>query len=198
MAFTIAALVEAELEVKKSRFQGLAQPVQSESEVRAFLAQTHDQSASHQCWAWKIGHDVRFYDAGEPTGTAGRPILASIEGNALSNVLVVVNRWFGGIKLGTGGLVRAYASCAGQTLLLAEKIELIARQAVFLRCQFAEWAQLQYELQQYQVDYQQQYGVDGVEIHAELTQDQIAPFKLYLQNLTRGRETLHLVETEHD
>lgn len=198
MAFTISALVEFEEEIRKSRFQGFAVPVQSEQEVRDFLDLKKDTTTTHQCWAWKIGHDVRFNDDGEPTGTAGRPILASIEGNDLTNVLVLVNRWFGGIKLGTGGLVRAYGGCAGQTLLLAEKIELIPTLAARLACNFSEWAKLQYELNQQAIEYIEHYVADGVELECELKLDQVEPFSMFLQNLTRGREQLKILEEQKD
>lgn len=200
MPFTIAGLVEFEEEIKKSRFQGFAVPVQSEQEVKEFLEQKKDLTTTHQCWAWKIGHQVRFNDDGEPSGTAGRPILATIEGgNDLTNILVLVNRWYGGIKLGTGGLVRAYGGCAGQTLLLAEKIELIPTQAAQLQCHFAEWAKLQYQLNQEQVEYTERYTADGVEVDCELKQHHIEPLQLFLQDLTRGREKLKFIEDlSHD
>lgn len=198
MPFTIANRVEFEEEIKKSRFQGFAVPVQSEEEVKDFLQHKKDPTTTHQCWAWKIGHDVRFNDDGEPTGTAGRPILAAIEGNDLTNVLVLVNRWYGGIKLGTGGLVRAYGGCAGQTLLLAEKIELIPTIKAHLACHFSEWATLQYELNQQQILFQEDYTSDGVRLICELKLDQVDMMRLFLQNLTRGREQLKLIEDELD
>lgn len=198
MPFTIANRVEFEEEIKKSRFQGFAVPVQSEEEVKDFLQYKKDPTTTHQCWAWKIGHDVRFNDDGEPTGTAGRPILATIEGNDLTNVLVLVNRWYGGIKLGTGGLVRAYGGCAGQTLLLAEKIELIPTIKAHLTCHFSEWATLQYELNQQQILFQEDYISDGVRLICELKLDQVDMMRLFLQNLTRGREQLKLIEDELD
>ena len=132
MAFTIASQITFEEEIKKSRFQAIAAPVENEQQVKEFLEYNKDISTTHQCWAWKIGHNVRFNDDGEPSGTAGRPILATIEGNDLTNIIVMVNRWYGGIKLGTGGLVRAYGGCAGQCLLLAERIELIAKKKTAL------------------------------------------------------------------
>ncbi len=136
MPFTIAAQVSYEEEIKKSRFQAIAVPVENEAAVKAFLEENKDITTTHQCWAWKIGHQVRFNDDGEPSGTAGRPILATIEGNQLTNVLVLVNRWYGGVKLGTGGLVRAYGGSAGQCLLLAEKIELIEKKMAYLIANF--------------------------------------------------------------
>lgn len=194
MAFTIAVQVEFEEDIKKSRFQGIAVPVQSEQDVKDFLHQHKDPSTTHQCWAWKIGHDVRFNDDGEPSGTAGRPILTVIEGNDLTNILILVNRWFGGIKLGAGGLVRAYGGCAGQTLLLAEKVELIALIAAKIQCQFSEWAMLQYELNHLHIQYQEQYDAVGVHIDCELKQDQINHMQQFIQNLTRGREQLHIMD----
>ena len=98
MPFTIASQVTFEEEIKKSRFQAIAVPVANEQDVKDFLEISKDISTTHQCWAWKIGNNVRFNDDGEPSGTAGRPILATIEGNELSNILVLVNRWYGGGK----------------------------------------------------------------------------------------------------
>ncbi len=198
MPFSLVKLVTYEEEIKKSRFQALAIPVESEDEVKKMLAQHLDISTTHQCWAWKIGHHVRFNDDGEPSGTAGRPILASIEGNDLTNILVLVNRWYGGIKLGTGGLVRAYGGCAGKCLLLAEKIELIEKFWVDFRCQFAEWSIFQYEMNQAQMEYQEQYTAEGVEIHARVQKHQIEPLALKIQDVTRGRESLHVEEQPHD
>ena len=198
MSFTIASLVSFEEEIKKSRFQAFATPVESEQDIKDFLEAYRDTTTTHQCWAWKIGHNVRFNDDGEPSGTAGRPILATIEGNELTNVLVLVNRWYGGIKLGTGGLVRAYGGCAGQCLILAEKIELIEKKKVFFRCNFSEWAIFQYELNQQQIDYQEDYTAEGVEVIAQMQKHQIEPFALKIQDISRGREALKIIDEPQD
>lgn len=194
MPFTIASSVTFEEDIKKSRFQAIAAVVENEQQVKDFLAETKDLSTTHQCWAWKIGHHVRFNDDGEPSGTAGRPILATIEGNELSNVIVLVNRWYGGVKLGTGGLVRAYGGCAGQCLLLAEKIELIEKKEVQFSCLFNEWAILQYELLHQHIEYQESYTEIGVTVLARLQIHQIEPLKLKLQDVSRGREKLHVCD----
>lgn len=198
MSFTIASLVSFEEEIKKSRFQAFATPVESEQDIKDFLEAYRDTTTTHQCWAWKIGHNVRFNDDGEPSGTAGRPILATIEGNELTNVLVLVNRWYGGIKLGTGGLVRAYGGCAGQCLILAEKIELIEKKKVSFRCNFSEWAIFQYELNQQQIDYQEDYTAEGVEVIAQMQKYQIEPFALKIQDISRGREALKIIDEPQD
>lgn len=198
MPFTISSLVSYEEDIKKSRFQAFAVPVENEQAVKDFLEQYKDISTTHQCWAWKIGHNVRFNDDGEPSGTAGRPILATIEGNELTNVLVLVNRWYGGVKLGTGGLVRAYGGTAGQCLLLAEKIELIEKKKVHFACQFNEWSIFQYELNSQQIEFNEQYTADGVLVEALLQVHQIEALALKIQDVTRGREALKIVDDHHD
>jgi len=198
MVYTLVSETIFEEDIKKSRFQAIAAPVENEQQVKMFLEKHLDLTTTHQCWAWKIGHNVRFNDDGEPSGTAGRPILATIEGNDLTNVIVLVNRWYGGIKLGTGGLVRAYGGCAGQSLLLAEKIELIEKKKIYFQCQFSEWSIFQYELNTQDIEYKEQYTADGVEVEALLQIHQIDPLKLKIQDVTRGREQLKLLEDADD
>lgn len=198
MPFTLSSEIYYEEEIKKSRFQVIAAPVENEQMVKAFLARHLDSSTTHQCWAWKVGHNVRFNDDGEPSGTAGRPILATIEGNELTNIIVLVNRWYGGIKLGTGGLVRAYGGSAGQCLLFADKIELVFKKEITFNCLFNEWSIIQYELNQLHVEYSEQYDESGVSVLAKLKIDEIEPFKLKLQDFTRGREQLKILDESHD
>ncbi|KQX02846.1 hypothetical protein ASC84_15195 [Acinetobacter sp. Root1280] len=198
MVYTLVSETIFEEDIKKSRFQAISAPVENEQQVKMFLEKHLDLTTTHQCWAWKIGHNVRFNDDGEPSGTAGRPILATIEGNDLANAIVLVNRWYGGIKLGTGGLVRAYGGCAGQCLLLAEKIELIEKKKIYFQCQFSEWSIFQYELNTQDIEYKEQYTADGVEVEALLQIHQIDPLKLKIQDVTRGREQLKLLEDVDD
>jgi len=198
MVYTLVSETIFEEDIKKSRFQAISAPVENEQQVKMFLEKHLDLTTTHQCWAWKIGHNVRFNDDGEPSGTAGRPILATIEGNDLTNVIVLVNRWYGGIKLGTGGLVRAYGGCAGQCLLLAEKIELIEKKKIYFQCQFSEWSIFQYELNTQDIEYTEKYTAEGVEVEALLQIHQIDPLKLKIQDVTRGREQLKLLEDADD
>lgn len=114
-------------DIKKSRFIAHAAPVASEDEAKAFIAAVSDPSANHNCWAWRVGQAYRFSDDGEPSGTAGKPMLQAIDGQALDCVAVVVTRWFGGILLGSGGLMRAYGGTAAACLKAAVKIEIIQR-----------------------------------------------------------------------
>lgn len=190
MPFTIQETIVYEEDIKKSRFQAFAIPVETEDDVKLALDEYKDVSTTHQCWAWKIGHNVRFNDDGEPSGTAGRPILATIEGNELTNILVLVNRWYGGIKLGTGGLVRAYGGTAGKALLLVDKIELIEKIEVYFQCGFSEWPIFQYELVQHQITYVEDYTAEGVNIVAKIQVHQKNELAQKIQDVTRGREQL--------
>lgn len=114
-----------------SRFISLAYPVESEEEVKEIVAslkkEYHD--ARHHCYAYRIGLDGSTWRAngdGEPSGSAGRPILGQIDSAGLSDILVVVVRYFGGIKLGIPGLIRAYKTSTADAIEAAEKIEKVA------------------------------------------------------------------------
>ena len=116
---------------KGSRFIALAYPVETEEEVRALLAKARKEyyDARHHCCAYRIGHDGsrwRAGDDGEPAGSAGRPILGRIDAAGLSDVAVIVVRYFGGIKLGIPGLVRAYKAAASDALSAAGVVEKVA------------------------------------------------------------------------
>lgn len=124
-ANTLAGPGHSLLEIKKSRFLGHAEPLTDPALAAVRIAQIGDAEARHNCWAWRVGQNYRFHDADEPTGTAGKPILAAIDGQGLDQVLVVVTRWFGGIKLGAGGLVRAYAQAAAEALKAAPQQRLV-------------------------------------------------------------------------
>lgn len=119
---TVAGIAEARHVVKKSRFFAEATAVWTQSEVKEFLTQVQERNprASHYCYAYSIGSGnvLREYatDAGEPTHAAGPPILAAVRGFGLSNVICVVVRYYGGINLGVGGLIRAYGQCARDCL----------------------------------------------------------------------------------
>lgn len=125
---SIAAPAEGLFKDNGSRFIALAYPVESEESVKEIVAglrkEYHD--ARHHCYAYRIGHDgavFRSSDDGEPSGSAGRPILGQIDSAGLSDILVVVVRYFGGIKLGIPGLIRAYKSSTADALANATIVE---------------------------------------------------------------------------
>jgi uncharacterized YigZ family protein len=123
---TVSSVAEGEIKIRGSRFHSFALPVKSreeaEARIRSISRKYHD--ASHICFAYRIDGDVfRSSDAGEPSGTAGKPILEAIDGKTLLYVLCVVVRYFGGTKLGTGGLSRAYAEAAKIAIDMAKPTE---------------------------------------------------------------------------
>ncbi|WP_429931362.1 IMPACT family protein [Agrobacterium vitis] len=138
--FTLPGLHSYEQEIKKSRFRATAFPISHENDIRPLLDRQSDATANHNCWAWRLGQTYRFNDDGEPSGTAGKPILQAIDGQTLDGVLVIVTRWFGGILLGSGGLIRAYGGTAAQCLRQAEKVEIINRTTKTIRIGFADLA----------------------------------------------------------
>lgn len=124
-----AGYLERETEVKKSRFIARVAPVSSRDDVKAWLekARKDHPDARHICWAYQIGRpgaaaEAAMNDDGEPSGTAGKPILSVIQHKDLGDVLVMVIRYFGGIKLGAGGLVRAYAGATEAVLSEVERV----------------------------------------------------------------------------
>ena len=113
---------ETEFVEKRSRFIGQVQPVQTEEEARAFLEQVRKKhhDARHNCWCYLLrGGTARYSDDGEPQGTAGRPMLEVFQRESVTDLCCVVTRYFGGILLGTGGLLRAYTRAAGDALQAA-------------------------------------------------------------------------------
>lgn len=193
MPFTLLGPCEYREEIRKSRFLALAAPVSSAAQAHAFLAAHSDTSASHNCWAWKVGQQYRFNDDGEPGGTAGRPILAAIEGQEMDQVVVLVIRWYGGIQLGTGGLARAYGGSASKCLHAAERVELVAQQQVSLHCPFAELARVKARLGEFDSQIaNEHFDANGALLSLNVPLDKLDALQQALADLSRGRLTLQL------
>lgn len=125
---TITAPSEGNFKDRGSKFPSFAFPVYSEEEIKEILQDLRKKyyDARHHCYAWRLGADMEHYrtnDDGEPSSTAGKPILGQIQSNGLSNILIVVIRYFGGTKLGVPGLINAYRTAAADALANAEFIE---------------------------------------------------------------------------
>lgn len=190
-------LVEAVLqeEIRKSRFQAFAAPISSAADAQTFIDRVSDPGATHNCWAWKLGQQYRFNDDGEPGGTAGRPILTAIEGQNCDRVVVVVTRWFGGIKLGTGGLVRAYGGCAAKCLQQAERVELVPRVLVACQCTYSELPLLESRLHEFDALLDDKaFGASGVDIRLALPEEHLSPLERFLADVSRGRIALHRIQ----
>ncbi|MFG6439976.1 IMPACT family protein [Roseateles sp. LKC17W] len=141
MSLTLATPATHELVVKKSRFLGCVEPCADRAAALARVAalRAEHPGAAHVCWALLAGGHSAANDDGEPGGTAGRPMLDVLRHQGLDGVLATAVRYWGGVKLGAGGLVRAYTDCIAQALLTADKIERVAQ--VELGCE------LPYELE---------------------------------------------------
>ncbi len=185
--YTPAGTIERELEVKKSRFIARAGGVSSRAEAMAFVAraQADHPDARHHCWAYLVGNPVTaasaaMSDDGEPSGTAGKPILNVIRHKDIGDVIVVVIRYFGGVKLGAGGLVRAYA---GATQLALADLPLREHQPLRsyqLRLDFADEQPLRHWLDNHggaliSIDYGQQ-----VTASASVPEEQAESFEAFL------------------
>jgi uncharacterized YigZ family protein len=134
MPFTLSAPVHSEQTLKKSRFIGCVEPVADRVAALARVAQLRAEhpGATHVCWALMAGGHSAANDDGEPGGTAGRPMLEVLRRQDLEGVLATVVRYYGGVPLGAGGLVRAYTDSVAQALLNADKVPVIRWQR--LRC----------------------------------------------------------------
>jgi uncharacterized YigZ family protein len=174
--------------IQRSRFLAIAVPVSGTDAALAAIGNVGTAEATHNCWAWRIGDSYRFNDDGEPGGTAGRPILAAIDGADADRVVVVVTRWFGGIKLGAGGLVRAYGGTAAECLRLAPRQPIV--ETVQLRCavDFALERPLRGLLPALAGEVvAQDYDGDGVVLTIRLPQSGEAAFREAASDLSRGQ-----------
>ncbi len=186
---TLVASAQADLTVKKSRFLACVEPCPDRPAalVRvAVLRQQHPQAA-HVCWALLAGGHSAAHDDGEPGGTAGRPMLEVLRHQQLDAVLATVVRYFGGVKLGAGGLVRAYGDAVAQALKAAVRMPLVALVPMRGTVPLALEGLLRRELAAAGV------AVDGAEHGAmaqlswQIAADQAEPLRSRLTNLTSGR-----------
>lgn len=174
--------------VKHSRFLAQALPIDSADEAQAALAAHSDPAATHNCWAWRFGDQYRSSDDGEPAGTAGRPILAAIDGQGYDRVLAVVTRWYGGIKLGAGGLVRAYGGAAAECLRRADKRPLIVYVELEFACPFAHLGDAHAALNAAgAIKSAESFDADGVNLRVRLFADRLDDLKTRLRDATRDR-----------
>lgn len=187
-----------ELEVKKSRFIGFAGRVDDKTDVQQLLAAEKQRypDARHHCWAYQIGSPTSprmaaMNDDGEPSGTAGKPILNVIQHKDIGHIMVVVTRYFGGIKLGAGGLVRAYSSAAEQVVseLTLERFEVT--KIASIECDFAQEQFIRHWLGERGITVQEcQYSTVVTvlfnapeRLHSDLTELAQRPeFKVHLEN----------------
>lgn len=189
---TLASRVRHEVEIKHSRFIAHAAPVVSPEQALVFFSEVSDPAATHNCWAWRIGGEYRFNDDGEPASTAGRPILSAIDGKGFDQVAVVVTRWFGGIKLGSGGLVRAYGGCAAACLRTAPRLPLIVRVDVSLHYAFEDTGTVHALIAQFGAEkLHESFDANGATLQLRLADSAMPMLKEAVRDATRDRARLH-------
>jgi uncharacterized YigZ family protein len=175
-------------EIKKSRFIATAVPVDSTDQAMEQIESIRDPGATHNCWAYQIGQEYRFSDDGEPGGTAGRPILGAIQAKEIDRVLVVVTRFFGGIKLGAGGLARAYGGTAAKCLSDAPKKEIEHRAIVKIELSFSDTGVVYSLIDQTDATKTAEaFTESGVVLTVEINEKNLADFTASLKNITKGR-----------
>jgi uncharacterized YigZ family protein len=190
---TIINPVEAEIKVKASRFIGIIHPADSVEQAQSVLESVSKRyyDATHHCYAYQtgVGGDIRFRytDDGEPSGTAGKPIYQVITGNQLTNVIIIVTRYFGGTKLGTGGLVRAYSDCASEVTAKAERVIRIITAPVTIAFPYAETNTVMRVIHSYQGNITHSEYDQLTQLTVDLRLSVIETFKSDLINLTRGQ-----------
>lgn len=188
---TVAGPATIELEIKHSRFVAHAARVDGLPDTLAFHAAVADSGATHNCWAWKLDQQYRFSDDGEPASSAGRPILAAIEGKGLDHVMVVVTRYFGGIKLGVGGLIRAYSAATARCLDLAGTCVVEPHVECDIHAGFEWTGQVYAALASCQAEkLGESYPDGGIRIHARIVTSVFDDLERTLRDATRGEARL--------
>jgi len=198
MASTLVAPTHSELLVKKSRFIGCVQPVADRAaalEIVAGLRAAHP-GAAHVCWALMAGGQSAANDDGEPGGTAGRPMLEVLRHQQLEGVLATVVRYFGGVKLGAGGLVRAYTDAVAQALLGAARIERVAQRTLACSTDYAAEGAMRRELAQARAQIDDVAHGDVVRWRFSLRATQADVLVERINNVTQGSAIWH--ETQGD
>lgn len=190
--YSIEKASRIELDIKKSLFIGQACPVQREEEALAFIdgIQTAHPQATHHCRAYIIGEAgliQRFHDDGEPSGTAGMPILETAKQMELTNVVIVVTRYFGGIKLGAGGLVRAYRQAARETLEAGRVTSYVPWKEVDIQIAYESLGKCDYLLQESPVVERNRVFTDRVALTWLIPEDRVGWIRAQVMEISAGQ-----------
>lgn len=191
LILSVKEAVITEQDIKKSRFISRIIPVKNEEDAQAELATIRETEAkaTHNCFAYVLGdhQDIqRASDDGEPSGTAGAPILEVLKREHLTNVLVVVTRYFGGIKLGAGGLIRAYGSSTSLAVQAATLMESVDQELLIITVDYQNNDQLTYYLEQHQITQVDHEYTTQVITTVAVDQDQVTNLKKELTGLFSG------------
>ncbi|QYJ75458.1 YigZ family protein [Shewanella sp. FJAT-52076] len=192
-----------EEEIKASRFITLLDHCDSEAKLKSVLTDVKMRypGASHYCWAYVAAAPdnsvaMGSSDDGEPAGSAGRPMLATLQGSGLGEVMAIVVRYYGGTKLGVGGLVRAYTSGIKKALTTLETRLKELKYPSSLRCDYAQLADIEYLLGKYGADISRRDFSGAVNLEFVLAKDKLTPLNQDLATLSAGQIQVAFTETE--
>ncbi len=195
-----AGEARVELQIKNSRFIGRAGYTPSVEEAKAFIekVKSEEPGCTHAVYAFAVGHGASVIhgmsDAGEPSGTAGRPALAVVKGSDLGDVTVVIVRYFGGTKLGTGGLVKAYTETAQAVLTELPVTEKVERQAVQVTLPYGFYEPVKRLIEAYQGQVDAEEFAASVTLSLTFSVDDLPAFQAALSEATSGQV---LIDSPH-
>ena len=204
---TVRSQGEQEIVIKKSRFIGQVKPVESEEEAIAFIEEIKKKhwNATHNCSAYMIGERDEIQkqsDDGEPSGTAGKPILEVIRHQGLKNVAIVVTRYFGGIMLGAGGLIRAYTDGAVAAIESGEVITQVLHKQIFVKLDYTWLGKVENELRNRDIRMGETFFTDVVTLTCLPLHAEAEAFRAWMVDITQGQcditegEQLYFIEGE--
>lgn len=196
---TLSKPAETEIVIKKSRFIGCASPAADEEAALSFLRQIKAQHplASHHCHAWVLGANgagMRFSDDGEPSGTAGKPILEVLKNQDLTNACVVVVRYFGGTLLGRGGLVRAYSGACAEAVKIAGIATEEPSAVLLAHLPYALWDKVQFTMKSLPVRPGEAEYAEQITFRLLVRMRDIDAVQRALSDATEGRIAMDLIE----
>jgi uncharacterized YigZ family protein len=199
---TVQAYGSSEIVIRKSRFIGHAKPVQSEEEAVQFIEAIKKEhaSATHNCSAYVCGERDQFQkqsDDGEPSGTAGKPILEVIKQQGLKNVAVVVTRYFGGIMLGAGGLIRAYTDGAVTGIEAAVPIYQVSHRLVWVEVDYTWHGKLENEFRNRGILLGETQFTDKVTVACYPMEADTDAFVSWITDTTQGQSIITIGESEY-
>lgn len=191
-----------EWEVKKSLFIAELFPVENETEAQAFLEITRKKykDAAHHCWAWRIGTGTiseKSSDDGEPQGTAGHPMLHILQMKSLTNTLAVVTRYFGGVKLGTGGLARAYSGSLSEAMASAEILRYIPHVRIALTFPYTAVGAFEHYIEDTDIRVLDRSFTDEVKVTFLCLPEKKESHAMYFRDMTGGKAGLEEIGEEY-
>ncbi|RCX20405.1 putative YigZ family protein [Fontibacillus phaseoli] len=192
---TVRGAGDKEIVIKKSRFIGHVKPVQSEEEAVSFIEEIKKRhwNATHNCSAYMIGERDEIQkqsDDGEPSGTAGKPILEVIRNQGLKNIAIVVTRYFGGIMLGAGGLIRAYTDGAVAAIEAGEAITRVLHREVFVELDYTWLGKAENELRNRGIRTGETTFADKVTLLCLPLDGEAQAFKDWMTDMTQGQAVM--------